>query len=253
MNYKLKNKNCIITGASQGLGKAIAILLAEEGCNLILVSRRPKPLKAVEKIINTKSKKRLAYSLPYDVTKKDAPKKIISFCKKNFGTPSILINSAGGSRPTTWNATDTQWEEGMTLNFTALRKLTTEIIPLMQKKKWGRVINITGSVEPREVNIANAAKSAVHAWAKGLSRVVAKDGITVNSISPGRLKTEQILKRRHPNVNERKKFIKENIPVGYFGEPEDLGHLAVFLASPLARYITGELVHVDGGMNRFAH
>ena len=116
-----------------------------------------------------------------------------------------------------------------------------------------RVINITGSVEPREVNIANAAKSAVHAWAKGLSRVVAKDGITVNSISPGRLKTEQILKRRHPNVNERKKFIKENIPVGYFGEPEDLGHLAVFLASPIARYITGELIHVDGGMKRFAH
>ena len=75
MNYKLKNKNCIITGASQGLGKAIAILLAEEGCNLILVSRRPKPLKAVEKTINMKYKKKLVYSLPYDVTKKDAPKK----------------------------------------------------------------------------------------------------------------------------------------------------------------------------------
>ena len=142
---------------------------------------------------------------------------------------------------------------GYDVKFYSFRKLTTEIIPLMQKKKWGRVINITGSVEPREVNIANAAKSAVHAWAKGLSRVVAKDGITVNSISPGRLKTEQILKRRHPNLNERKKFIKENIPVGYFGEPEDLGYLAVFLASPIARYITGELIHVDGGMKRFAH
>mgnify|MGYP001158241299 FL=1 len=253
MNYKLKNKNCIITGASQGLGRAIAILMAKEGCNLILVSRRPKPLKAVEKIINPNFKNKIAYALPYDVTKKDAPKKIINFCKKNFGIPDILINSAGGSRPTSWDAAESQWEEGMTLNFTALRKLTTEIIPLMQKKKWGRVINITGSVEPREVNIANAAKSAVHAWAKGLSRVVAKDGITVNSISPGRLKTEQILKRRHPNLNERKKFIKENIPVGYFGEPEDLGYLAVFLASPIARYITGELIHVDGGMKRFAH
>ena len=209
MNYKIKNKNCIITGASQGLGKAMAILLAQEGCNLILVSRRPKPLKIVEKRINAKIKKKIAFALPYDVTKKDAPKKIIDFCKKKFGTPDILINSAGGSRPTTWDATEAQWEEGMMLNFTALRKLTTDIIPLMQKKKWGRVINITGSVEPREVNIANAAKSAVHAWAKGLSRVVAKDGITVNSISPGRLKTEQILKRRHPNVNERKIYKRE--------------------------------------------
>ena len=152
MNYKLKNKNCIVTGASQGLGKAMAILLAQEGCNLILVSRRPKPLKIVEKRINAKIKKKIAFALPYDVTKKDAPKKIIDFCKKNFGTPDILINSAGGSRPTTWDATEAQWEEGMMLNFTALRKLTTEIIPLMQKKKWGRVINITGSVEPREAS-----------------------------------------------------------------------------------------------------
>lgn len=253
MNYNLSKKNCIVTGASQGLGKAIANLLAAEGCNLILVSRRPKPLKSVEKIINSKFKKKIAYALPCDVTKLDSPKKIIDFCKKKFGSPDILINSAGGSRPTTWDATDAQWEEGMTLNFTALRKLTTKIIPLMKKKKWGRVINITGSVEPREVNIANAAKSAVHAWAKGLSRVVAKDGITVNCISPGRLNTEQILKRRHPNLKERKKFIQENIPAGYFGEPEDLGCLAVFLSSPIARYITGELIHVDGGMKRFAH
>ena len=105
MNYKLKNKNCIVTGASQGLGKAMAILLAQEGCNLILVSRRSKPLKIVEKRINAKIKKKIAFALPYDVTKKDAPKKIINFCKKNFGSPDILINSAGGSRPTTWDAT----------------------------------------------------------------------------------------------------------------------------------------------------
>ena len=84
MNYKLKNKNCIITGASQGLGRAMAILLAQEGCNLILISRRPKPLRAVEKRINTNIKKKIAYALPYDVTKKDAPKKIINFCKKKF-------------------------------------------------------------------------------------------------------------------------------------------------------------------------
>jgi len=134
MNYKLQNKNCIITGASQGLGKAMAILLAQEGCNLILVSRRPKPLKSVEKVINTKFKKKLAYALPFDITKKNAPNRIINFCKKNLGIPDILINSAGGSRPTTWDANETQWEEGMTLNFTALRKLTTEIIPLMKKK-----------------------------------------------------------------------------------------------------------------------
>lgn len=252
MNLLLKNKKCIITGASQGLGRAIALILASEGCDLILVSRRKKPLQEVESKIIKKYKANVSI-LSMDVTSKDADAKIKDFALKKMGSIDILINSAGGSRPTTWDAPETFWEEGMALNFTALRKLTTKIIPIMKKNKWGRVINITGSVEPREVNIANAAKSAVHAWSKGLSRVVAKDGVTINCISPGRLKTEQILKKRHPNLKERKKFIKENIPVGYFGEPEDLAYIVVFLSSPLARYVTGEIIHVDGGMKKFAH
>ena len=252
MQLLLNNKKCIVTGASQGLGKAIAILLAAEQCDLVLVARRKKPLEEVKKFIQKKYNCNVA-TLSIDVTSKNADTQIKDFALKQLGTIDVLINSAGGSRPTTWDAPESFWEEGMSLNFTALRKLTTKIIPIMTKNKWGRVINITGSVEPREVNVANAAKSAVHAWAKGLSRVVAANGITINSISPGRLNTEQILKRRHPNIKERKKFIKENIPVGYFGDPEDLACLAVFLSSPIARYITGELIHVDGGMKRFAH
>lgn len=252
MQLLLNNKKCIVTGASQGLGKAIAILLAAEQCDLVLVARRKKPLEEVKKLIQKKYNCKVV-ALSIDVTSNNADIKIKDFALKQLGTIDVLINSAGGSRPTTWDAPESFWEEGMSLNFTALRKLTTRIIPIMTKNKWGRVINITGSVEPREVNVANAAKSAVHAWAKGLSRVVAADGITINSISPGRLNTEQILKRRHPNIKERKKFIKENIPVGYFGDPEDLACLAVFLSSPIARYITGELIHVDGGMKRFAH
>jgi len=252
MQLLLNNKKCIVTGASQGLGKAIAILLAAEECDLVLVARRKKPLEEVKKLIQKKYNCKVS-TLSIDVTSNNADVKIKDFALKQLGTIDVLINSAGGSRPTTWDAPESFWEEGMSLNFTALRKLTTRIIPIMTKNKWGRVINITGSVEPREVNVANAAKSAVHAWAKGLSRVVAANGITINSISPGRLNTEQILKRRHPNIKERKKFIKENIPVGYFGDPEDLACLAVFLSSPIARYITGELIHVDGGMKRFAH
>lgn len=252
MQLLLNNKKCIVTGASQGLGKAIAILLAAEQCDLVLIARRKKPLEEVKKLIQKKYNCKVV-TLSIDVTSNNADIKIKDFALKQLGTIDVLINSAGGSRPTTWDAPESFWEEGMSLNFTALRKLTTRIIPIMTKNKWGRVINITGSVEPREVNVANAAKSAVHAWAKGLSRVVAADGITINSISPGRLNTEQILKRRHPNIKERKKFIKENIPVGYFGDPEDLACLAVFLSSPIARYITGELIHVDGGMKRFAH
>ena len=122
----------------------------------------------------------------------------------------------------------------------------------MREQTFGRIINITGTSEPGSVNIASSAKAAVHAWAKGLSRVLAADGITVNCLPPGRIKSEQILNKVHPDPIERQAFVEANIPVGYLGEPEDMACLIAFLASPLARYITGEVIHVDGGMRRFA-
>jgi 3-oxoacyl-[acyl-carrier protein] reductase len=96
------------------------------------------------------------------------------------------------------------------------------------------------------------AKACWHSWARALLRELPRDGITVNCIPPGRINSEQILERLHPTAANRKAFIDANIPIGYFGEPEDLAYLIAFLASPLARYITGEVIHVDGGMHRFA-
>jgi len=122
----------------------------------------------------------------------------------------------------------------------------------MRTQRFGRIINITGANEPPNVNIASVAKAALHNWAKGLSRELARDGITVNCLPPGRINSEQILERLHPTPENRRAFIDANIPIGYFGEPEDMAYLVAFLASPLARYITGEVIHVDGGMHRFA-
>ncbi|MEX2449302.1 MAG: SDR family oxidoreductase [Rhodospirillales bacterium] len=252
MDLRLKGKRCLVTGASRGIGECAAEMLAAEGCKVTVVARRENLLKELADRIEAAGHERPTI-LAADVTAPGAPEKIRDAAYAAMGGVDILVNSAGGSRPTEWNAPEAEWDEGMMLNFTALRRLSTALVPGMQQNTYGRIINITGSVEPREVNIANAAKSAVHAWSKGLSRTVGPDGITVNSISPGRIKTEQIMQRRHPDPKEREDFIKKNIPVGYFGEPEDLVCLIVFLASPVARYITGELFHVDGGMKRFAH
>jgi 3-oxoacyl-[acyl-carrier protein] reductase len=140
----------------------------------------------------------------------------------------------------------------MTLNFELVRALAVQFIPGMREQRWGRIINVTGANEPAGVNIASVAKAAVHNWAKGLSRELAPHGITVNCLPPGRINSEQILQRLHPTEQNRKAFIEANIPIGYFGDPEDMAYLIAFLASPRARYITGEVIHVDGGMHRFA-
>jgi 3-oxoacyl-[acyl-carrier protein] reductase len=187
-----------------------------------------------------------------DITEPDAPERIRDAVYDAFGDLDIIVNSAGGSRPIAYDAGEEAWQEGMALNFDIHRRLTTLFLPRMRERKWGRVINVTGSSEPLGLNIANVAKAAFHVWAKGVSRAVAKDGITVNSVAPGRFNTEQILEKLHADPAERQAFIEANVPIGYFGEPEDMANVIVFLASPRARYVTGEVIQVDGGMHWFA-
>jgi 3-oxoacyl-[acyl-carrier protein] reductase len=108
-------------------------------------------------------------------------------------------------------------------------------------------------MEPRGINPSGPAKAALHLWAKSVSREVAKDGVTINTIPPGRINSEQIEKRLHPTEESKQAFIARNVPIGYFGDPMDIGYLAAFLASPKARYITGDVIPVDGGMHFYSH
>jgi 3-oxoacyl-[acyl-carrier protein] reductase len=179
----------------------------------------------------------------------DAAPRIRDAAIQALGAVEILVNCAGGSRPLPIEAGEERWEEAMTLNFTRLRQLTQAVLPGMVERKWGRILNITGKSEPDRINAAFAAKAAVHSWAKGLSREVGRFGITVNSIAPGRIISEQIL-RNYPE-EERRRFSDQEIPVGEYGQPADLAWLVAFLASPLARYITGTVIPVDGGLRRY--
>ena len=150
---------------------------------------------------------------------------------------------------TSWNSPDDAWDESFAINFTAVRKTTQAFLPGMIERGWGRVICVTGTAEPRQVNAAVAAKAGVHAWAKGLSREMGPHGITVNCIGPGRVHSEQIDRKLHPTPESQAAFARDNIPLGYFGDAADVAWLIAFLCSARARYITGERIHVDGGMH----
>jgi 3-oxoacyl-[acyl-carrier protein] reductase len=187
--------------------------------------------------------------IEFDFLKPAAPEAIARAALEGLGSVDILINNAGGSRRFTLDSSEEQWEEAITLNFTRQRQLTHQLLPQMMARKWGRIVNITGKSEPEGLNGAFAAKAAMHSWAKGLSREVGKHGITVNSIPPGRIMSEQILRNYSPEY--RKKQSDEEIPVGEYGQPADIANLVCFLVSPLARYITGAVIPVDGGLRRY--
>lgn len=250
MDLQLNGKTALVTGASQGLGRAIAMGLAREGAHVALAARRKPLLDQLAKEIKGAGGK-APVVIEADLYDPATPAQLAAAALQQLGRIDILINAAGGSRPMPFEAGVDRWEEGMMVNFFRLRELSHAVIPGMVENRWGRIVNLTGTSEPRGINVANSAKAAVHAWAKGVSREMAKHGITINSLQPGRIITEQIL-RMHPSEESRRRFAEDNIPIGRFGEPEELANLAIFLCSPRASYITGTVIPVDGGMSRFA-
>ncbi|HXY98458.1 MAG TPA: SDR family oxidoreductase [Stellaceae bacterium] len=248
MDLQLAGKTALVTGASMGIGRGIALALAKEGARLAVTARRREKLESLAAEIEAAGGARPAL-IVQDIMAADAPARIAEAATAALGAVEILVNCAGGSRPLPLDAPETAWEEAITLNFTRQRQLAHALLAQMTARGWGRIINVTGKSEPEHVNAAFAAKAAMHSWAKGLSRDVGRHGITVNSIAPGRIISEQILRNYPPE--ERRRFSESEIPVGEYGEPADLAVLAAFLASPLARYITGTVIPVDGGLRRY--
>jgi 3-oxoacyl-[acyl-carrier protein] reductase len=250
MDLHLVGKTALVTGASMGIGRAIAKGLAAEGVQVVAVARRTPLLEELAGEIERGQGLR-PLLITHDIMAPSAPMRLRDAALAGLGRGvDILVNCAGGSRPLPVDAPEESWEEAITLNFTRQRQITHALLPQMIERHWGRIINITGKSEPDRLNAAFSAKAAVHAWAKGLSREVGKYGITVNSIPPGRIMSEQI--RRNYPEEHRKSHAAAEIPAGAYGEPEDLAVLAVFLASPLAHYISGAVIPVDGGLRRYA-
>ncbi|HEY7686871.1 MAG TPA: SDR family oxidoreductase [Gemmatimonadales bacterium] len=248
MDLELRNRTAVVTGCSVGIGREIARVLAGEGVSCLVVARRGELLKTLQDEIEAAGGVR-PDALAIDLANRAEPPRVRDEALARLGHVDILVNNAGGSRPTAVDAPDDVWDESFALNFTAVRKLTQALLPGMIERRWGRIVNITGTSEPAGTNAAGPAKAAVHAWAKGLSRDLGRHGITVNCLAPGRIHSEQIDQRLHPTPESQAQFAR-NIPLGYFGDPADMANLVAFLCSPKARYITGQRMYVDGGLHR---
>ena len=249
MDLNLQGRRALVTGASVGIGRGIARALAAEGVRVAATARRiDKLYELAAEILAAGGAEPVL--IEQDLAAEDAAARIAASALSGLGGVDILVNNAGGSRSfNELHVSEAQWHEAMTLNFHRPRQLADALIDGMIANGWGRIINITGKSEPEHVNGAFCAKAGVHSWAKGLSRMVGRHGVTVNCIPPGRIHSEQIYRNYTPEYRQWQ--CENEIPVGRYGEPEDIAHLVCFLASDRAAYITGAVIPVDGGLRRY--
>lgn len=249
MDMQLTDRTALVTGASVGIGRGIALALAAEGVRLALTARRADKLEELAGAIVAAGGVKPVL-IEQDMYAEDAARRLADAAVRGLGQVDILVNNAGGSRSfKDLHVSEEQWQEAITLNFHRPRQLGDALIDSMIARGWGRIINITGKSEPEHINGAFCAKAGLHSWAKGLSRMVGRHGITVNCIPPGRIHSEQIYRNYTPEYRQWQ--CENEIPMGRYGEPEDLANLVVFLASPRASYITGAVIPVDGGLRKY--
>lgn len=249
MDMQLRGRTALVTGASAGIGRGIALSLAAEGVRLAITARRVDRLREVAAEITAAGGPEPVL-IEQDMYAEDAAQRLSGAAVQGLGRVDILVNNAGGSRSfKDLHVSEAQWQEAMTLNFHRPRQLADALIDQMITGRWGRIINITGKSEPEHVNGAFCAKAGMHSWAKGLSRMVGQHGITVNCVPPGRIHSEQIYRNYTPEYRQWQ--CENEIPVGRYGEPEDMANLVTFLASPRASYITGAVIPVDGGLRKY--
>lgn len=249
MDLYLKGKTAVITGASQGIGRAIVKELAIEGVKVFATARNEELLSSLKEEVKAVGGV-TPVTFAQDFAAVDGPQKIAAAALASLGHVDILVNNAGRSAPMDVAGPEEEWEGAMTLDFDRPRQLTQQLLPHFIIRKQGVILNLASTYELRTVNGSSVAKAAVVMWSKQLASQLGQYGIRVNCLQPGLIDTNNI--RRFFPGEERKNFAAKEIPLGDFGEPQDMANMAAFLVSPRARYITGTVAVVDGGMRHYA-
>lgn len=246
MEKTLDNQAAIVTGASRGIGRAIALELARQGATVIGTATSEAGAQAITAAFEEAGVKGRGAVL--DVNDAAAAEALIDATVKEFGGLAVLVNNAGITQDNlAMRMKDDEWDSVIDTNLKSVFRLSRAVLRPMMKARTGRIINITSVVgssgNPGQANYA-AAKAGVAGMTRALAREIGSRGITVNCVAPGFIDTD--MTKDLPA--EQQTALKQQIPLGRLGSPEDIAHAVVFLASPQAAYITGTTLHVNGGM-----
>jgi len=242
----LTNQIALVTGASRGIGRAIAYALGNQ--QAIVIGTATSAAGAQNISDGFKQNGITGTGMVLNVADAESIRACLKKINDDYSSPDILVNNAGVTRDTLLMAMkDEQWDEIINTNLTSIFRLTKAIVRPMMKKRSGRIINISSVVgstgNPGQTNYA-AAKAGLVGFSKSLAREIGSRNITVNTVSPGFIDTDMT---KDLGVDQ-KKILTGQIPLGRLGSPDDIAAAVVFLASPSAGYITGENIHVNGGM-----
>ena len=241
--FDLTGKSALITGASGGIGGAIARALHGAGANVALSGTREEALSALASELGEN-----AHVTPANLSDAESVEGLIGLAEEAMGSVDILVNNAGLTRDMlSMRLTDEDWQSVIDVNLTATFRLSRAVIRGMMKRRWGRIINITSVVgvtgNPGQANYA-ASKAGMIGMSKSMAQEVASRGITVNCVAPGMIVTAMT----DTLSDDQKARILEIVPAGRLGESEEIAAGALYLASEEASYVTGQTLHINGGM-----
>ncbi len=257
MDLGLKDRVAIVAASSQGLGKAVAQGLAREGAKLAICARTESTLRqTAEQIRKETGVEVLARTV--DVTAYEQVRRFVGETNDRFGRVDICVTNAGGPPAKPFSDTTVEdWQAGVNLNLMSTLYFMREVLPLMQKRKWGRVITITSASVKQPIDnlvLSNSVRSAVTGLMKSLSNEYGRDNILINNVCPGYTLTSRLdqlsgrlAKAEGVDPKQIQQRWASQVPLGRIGQPEEFANMVVFLASERASYITGVSVAIDGG------